>query len=145
MRSFFSNLATRLRRDQRGATAVEYGIMVSLIAVVIIVAVTLLGGTLEGHLQRRGMLSQRWQDLLGHGGADGKGGCVAARRSRNHDPTSQGWGRLRPAANPGCLQAPTTSNSRKAVPHVQDKGTGCRRGGVRPPRSRPGDAAAGHH
>jgi len=46
MRSFFSNLATRLRRDQRGATAVEYGIMVSLIAVVIIIAVTALGGTL---------------------------------------------------------------------------------------------------
>lgn len=47
MRSFFSNLATRLRRDQRGATAVEYGIMVSLIAVVIIIAVTALGGTLH--------------------------------------------------------------------------------------------------
>lgn len=46
MRYLLSNLATRLRRDQRGATAVEYGIMVSLIAVVIIVAVTLLGGTL---------------------------------------------------------------------------------------------------
>jgi pilus assembly protein Flp/PilA len=46
MRSFFSNLATAVRRDQRGATAVEYGIMVSLIAVVIIVAVTLLGGTI---------------------------------------------------------------------------------------------------
>ena len=47
MRSFLSAFATRLRRDQRGATAVEYGIMVSLIAVVIIVAVTLLGGTLN--------------------------------------------------------------------------------------------------
>ncbi|WP_427129813.1 Flp family type IVb pilin [Pseudarthrobacter sp. S9] len=47
MRSFFSNLAASLRRDQRGATAVEYGIMVSLIAVVIIVAVGLLGGTLK--------------------------------------------------------------------------------------------------
>jgi len=47
MRSFFANLATRLRRDQRGATAVEYGIMVSLIAVVIIIAVTALGGTLK--------------------------------------------------------------------------------------------------
>jgi pilus assembly protein Flp/PilA len=46
MRSFLSAFANRLRRDQRGATAVEYGIMVSLIAVVIIVAVTLLGGTL---------------------------------------------------------------------------------------------------
>lgn len=47
MRSFFSNIASRLRRDQRGATAVEYGIMVSLIAVVIIVAVGLLGGQLN--------------------------------------------------------------------------------------------------
>lgn len=51
MRSFFSNLASRLRRDQRGATAVEYGIMVSLIAVVIIVAVTLLGTTLQDTFQ----------------------------------------------------------------------------------------------
>ncbi|MDQ0849301.1 pilus assembly protein Flp/PilA [Arthrobacter sp. B3I9] len=47
MRSFLTTIAARLRRDQRGATAVEYGIMVSLIAVVIIVAVTLLGGTLQ--------------------------------------------------------------------------------------------------
>jgi len=46
MRSFFATIASRLRRDQRGATAVEYGIMVSLIAVVIIVAVTLLGNNL---------------------------------------------------------------------------------------------------
>ncbi|AXJ08254.1 Flp family type IVb pilin [Arthrobacter sp. PM3] len=47
MRSYLSAFATSLRFDQRGATAVEYGIMVSLIAVVIIVAVTLLGGTLH--------------------------------------------------------------------------------------------------
>lgn len=47
MRSILSSFAARLRRNQRGATAVEYGIMVSLIAVVIIVAVTLLGGTLQ--------------------------------------------------------------------------------------------------
>lgn len=47
MRSFFNNISARLCREQRGATAVEYGIMVSLIAVVIIVAVTLLGGTLK--------------------------------------------------------------------------------------------------
>ncbi len=36
----------------RGATAVEYGLIVALIAVVIIVAVTLLGGALLGHLRR---------------------------------------------------------------------------------------------
>ncbi|MCZ9884239.1 Flp family type IVb pilin [Arthrobacter sp. B2a2-09] len=47
MFAFFSNAASRIRRDEKGATAVEYGIMVSLIAVVIIVAVTLLGGTLK--------------------------------------------------------------------------------------------------
>ncbi|MDX2356283.1 Flp family type IVb pilin [Dietzia sp. PP-33] len=34
-------------RKDRGATAVEYGLMVGLIAVVIIVAVTALGGQLE--------------------------------------------------------------------------------------------------
>ncbi|MGX1160146.1 pilus assembly protein Flp/PilA [Arthrobacter sp. SLBN-100] len=33
---------------EKGATAVEYGIMVGLIAVVIIVAVTTLGGKLNG-------------------------------------------------------------------------------------------------
>ena len=37
----------RLRRDEKGATAVEYGLMVGLIAVVIIFAVTTLGGQLE--------------------------------------------------------------------------------------------------
>ncbi|TQJ51681.1 Flp family type IVb pilin [Phycicoccus sp. SLBN-51] len=35
-------------RDERGATAVEYGLMVALIAVVIITAVTLLGNNLNG-------------------------------------------------------------------------------------------------
>jgi pilus assembly protein Flp/PilA len=34
-------------RSDRGATAVEYGLMVALIAIVIIVAVTALGGTLS--------------------------------------------------------------------------------------------------
>jgi pilus assembly protein Flp/PilA len=38
-------------RDERGATAVEYGLMVALIAVVIIVAVTLLGGNLNNIFQ----------------------------------------------------------------------------------------------
>ncbi len=35
-------------REDRGATAVEYGLLVGLIAVVIIVAVTALGGKLTG-------------------------------------------------------------------------------------------------
>jgi pilus assembly protein Flp/PilA len=46
MLAFYTNLSVRLRRDEKGATAVEYGIMVALIAVVIIVAVSTLGGQL---------------------------------------------------------------------------------------------------
>jgi len=37
----------RLHRDEAGATMVEYGLIVALIAVVCIVAVTLLGGNLS--------------------------------------------------------------------------------------------------
>ena len=39
-------LSQTLRRDDRGATAVEYGLMVALIAAVIIPIVTILGGKL---------------------------------------------------------------------------------------------------
>jgi pilus assembly protein Flp/PilA len=39
---------SRLVRDERGATAVEYGLMVALIAVVIIVAVAAVGTALQG-------------------------------------------------------------------------------------------------
>ncbi|MGY1615550.1 Flp family type IVb pilin [Geodermatophilus sp. SYSU D00691] len=38
----------RLRREEKGATAVEYGLMVALIAAVIIGAVILLGNNLDG-------------------------------------------------------------------------------------------------
>lgn len=41
-----SNKVAQIRRIEKGATAVEYGIMVALIAVVVIAAVTLLGGNL---------------------------------------------------------------------------------------------------
>ena len=39
-------------REEKGATAVEYGLMVGLIAVVIIGTVTLLGGQLNALFQR---------------------------------------------------------------------------------------------
>ena len=38
-----NTLAAAVQRDDRGATAVEYGLMVALIAVVCITAVTLVG------------------------------------------------------------------------------------------------------
>ena len=37
-----------LRDEERGATAVEYGLMVGLIAAVIVLAVTALGGKING-------------------------------------------------------------------------------------------------
>ena len=43
----FSKLMTRFTRDETGATAIEYGLIAALIAVVIIGALTLLGTTLE--------------------------------------------------------------------------------------------------
>lgn len=43
-----SKVVAKLRRSaEDGATAVEYGLMVALIAIVIIAAVTLLGGNLS--------------------------------------------------------------------------------------------------
>ncbi len=42
-----TNRLAQLRRDDRGVTSVEYGLMVALIAVVIIAAVTLLGNNLS--------------------------------------------------------------------------------------------------
>jgi pilus assembly protein Flp/PilA len=51
MLAFYTNLAVRLRQNEKGATAVEYGIMVALIAVVIIAAVALLGGSLNDAFQ----------------------------------------------------------------------------------------------
>ncbi|AZU04557.1 PilA2 pilus assembly protein [Glycocaulis alkaliphilus] len=41
------NLVSRFFKDESGATAIEYGLIAALIAVVIISAVTLLGTSLE--------------------------------------------------------------------------------------------------
>jgi pilus assembly protein Flp/PilA len=43
-----ADIKDRFRNEDRGATAVEYGLLVGLIAVVIIVAVIALGGKLNG-------------------------------------------------------------------------------------------------
>jgi pilus assembly protein Flp/PilA len=45
--SLVSFAQDRLKREEKGATAVEYGLMVGLIAVVIIGAVVILGGKLN--------------------------------------------------------------------------------------------------
>ncbi|WP_272026090.1 Flp family type IVb pilin [Kocuria rosea] len=49
-----NSIVDRLTREEKGATAVEYGLIVGLIAVAIIGAITLLGGqlgTLFGEIQ----------------------------------------------------------------------------------------------
>ncbi len=50
MQIFFMDL--RDRRQDRGATAVEYGLIVALIAAVIVVVVTTLGTKIEGAFQK---------------------------------------------------------------------------------------------
>ena len=45
--AYIHTMFARVSKSERGATAVEYGIMVALIAVVIIVVVTALGGQLN--------------------------------------------------------------------------------------------------
>jgi len=47
MQKFAAKLKTRLATREEGATAVEYGLMVALIAIVIIVAVAFLGHNLS--------------------------------------------------------------------------------------------------
>ena len=43
---------TALPKSDRGASAVEYGLLVALIAIAIIVAITALGGKLSGVFQK---------------------------------------------------------------------------------------------
>ena len=45
------NLWNTCLKDERGATAIEYGLIAGLIAVVIIAAVTLLGTDIQGTFQ----------------------------------------------------------------------------------------------
>jgi pilus assembly protein Flp/PilA len=50
MLEFINKIQVRLMelKDDRGATAVEYGLMVALIAAAIVLTVTALGGSLNG-------------------------------------------------------------------------------------------------
>jgi pilus assembly protein Flp/PilA len=51
MTEFYAKLQAMWATRERGATAVEYGLMVALIAVVVIGAVTLLGTNLNSKFQ----------------------------------------------------------------------------------------------
>ncbi len=47
LQNFFAIMLAGRKEDEKGATAVEYGLMVALIAIVIITAVALLGNNLS--------------------------------------------------------------------------------------------------
>ncbi len=47
MQTMFNTITDRLNREEKGATAVEYGVMVALIVAVIIGAVTLIGTNMD--------------------------------------------------------------------------------------------------
>jgi pilus assembly protein Flp/PilA len=64
--TFLHDILLRLavREREEGATMVEYGLMVALIAVVALAAVTTLGGNVPEHRQRH---RRRWRRPLGPG------------------------------------------------------------------------------
>ena len=45
--SFLTKVVSRFVRDQRGATMLEYGLLVGLVAIAAIIAVTAMGGALS--------------------------------------------------------------------------------------------------
>lgn len=49
-----TKFVTRFMKDESGATAIEYGLIVALIAVVIVTAVTTLGTKLSGAFDKAG-------------------------------------------------------------------------------------------
>jgi pilus assembly protein Flp/PilA len=54
MENTMSKFVTRFLKDESGATAIEYGLIAALIAVVIITAVTTLGTNLSGKFNNIG-------------------------------------------------------------------------------------------
>jgi NAD(P)-dependent dehydrogenase (short-subunit alcohol dehydrogenase family)/Flp pilus assembly pilin Flp len=67
----FVNATRRFLRDEEGVTAIEYGLIAALIAVVIIGAVQAVGGGLEGVFNE---ISDALGGATGGGGGDGGGG-----------------------------------------------------------------------
>ncbi|MGF9662667.1 Flp family type IVb pilin [Arthrobacter crystallopoietes] len=68
----------RVSREEKGATAVEYGLIVGLIAVVIVVAVTFLGGQVQNMFQTAacGIQGKTYSAAVAPA-ADGTGGSAA--------------------------------------------------------------------
>ena len=64
------NIFRRFLSDERGATAIEYGLIAGLIAVVIIGALTLTGTSLNSVF---GQVAGKLEEVAGSGGGGGSG------------------------------------------------------------------------
>ncbi len=64
-------LFKRLLSEERGATAIEYGLIAGLIAVVIIGALTVTGTSLKSVFEN---VSDKLEDVAGTGSGSGSGG-----------------------------------------------------------------------
>jgi pilus assembly protein Flp/PilA len=65
------NFIKRLLSEERGATAIEYGLIAGLIAVVIIGALTVTGTSLKSVFEN---VSDKLEDVAGTGSGSGSGG-----------------------------------------------------------------------
>ncbi|GAA1773516.1 Flp family type IVb pilin [Kocuria aegyptia] len=45
VQAFFTDTFERIQRNEKGATAVEYGLLIGLVAIVLVTTLALLGGT----------------------------------------------------------------------------------------------------
>lgn len=92
-------MTPRLLKDEKGATAVEYGILVALIALMIVVSVALVGRNLDQvfrNVANALTFEVRWT-MLGGGVTGGSGGGGAGVVD-NSSPGGQGGGNVDGAA-----------------------------------------------
>ena len=85
VRGFHGNLLERARTE-RGASMVEYALLVGLIAVVAVVAIAALGGWHHGPVQQREQLCRQRRKLLSGAAA----GAAAAETFREYSPFPKG-------------------------------------------------------
>ncbi|GAB2619229.1 hypothetical protein GCM10009696_25940 [Kocuria himachalensis] len=48
VQAFFTDTFERIERNEKGATAVEYGLLIGLVAIAIVTALVVLGDSMEG-------------------------------------------------------------------------------------------------
>ena len=62
------NLFASLNLDKKGQDLTEYGLLVALIAIVVVIAVTFFGGEVSDFFSALGAAVESWSELPGLGG-----------------------------------------------------------------------------